>query len=359
MEASDERRRHCSFALRGGLRVDAQLIYLIRPSERDRNARKNPPIEVVRDSNTGVWFVHANEQERRRGPHHLSALPRYLTAFDSLARSAQNADEAQFVLALIGVKGLQDAGWDPYETTIDAIKATTRLHNEADDPLAQRHLELWIYGHIVEASAPYEFLANLARICVGHAAQMTWWDERSRLVSPNKKIRDVGLWAAEAGNQAIGYLLQLMWNRQLRNAIFHSDYSLHGDDLRFPGSFDSLSSDQLAVIAGHATACHEAAIGIRNFYRRSYGEPKRVSSGEICPGSDEELIVLVREGDGAVGLRHALTPAELASGGIRFRYAKLYPDEIEMLDDDSDLAMLPPRPPSPSPKAPPDPSAVG
>jgi hypothetical protein len=217
------------------------------------------------------------------------------------------------------------------------------MHNEADDPIAQRHLQLWIYGHIVEASAPYEFLANLARISIGYSARMTWWDESKRLVSPGEKIQDVGSWAAEAGNQAVGYLLQLFWKHLLRNAIFHSDYSLHGDELRLPGSFESLSSDELAVITGHATAYHEAAIGIRNFYRRSYTEPKRVPSGDICPGSDEELMVIVREGDGAVGLKDALSPRELASGGIRFRYAKLYPDEIKLLDEDPRLALLPAR----------------
>lgn len=58
----------------------------------------------------------------------------------------------------------------------------------------------------------------------------------------------------------------------------------------------------------------------------------------------EELIVIVREGDGAVGLKDSLTPAERAAGGIRFRYATLFPDEVETLEADPDLAALPARP---------------
>ena len=56
---------------------------------------------------------------------------------------------------------METAGWDPYETTIQGISAASRLHNETEDRLA-RHLHLWIYGHIVEASVPYELLGNLA-----------------------------------------------------------------------------------------------------------------------------------------------------------------------------------------------------
>jgi hypothetical protein len=82
-------------------------------------------------------------------------------------------------------------------------------------------------------------------------------------------------------------------------------------------------------------------IGLRRFYRGLYTEPKRVPAGPISGVPGEELIVIVREGDGAVGLKDSLTPAERAADGIRFRYARLFPDEAEMLETDPDLAMLP------------------
>jgi hypothetical protein len=55
-------------------------------------------------------------------------------------------------------------------------------------------------------------------------------------------------------------------------------------------------------------------------------------------------MVIVREEDGAVGLKDALTPAERAAGGVPFRYAQLFPDEIAMLEADPYLARLPARP---------------
>jgi hypothetical protein len=85
-------------------------------------------------------------------------------------------------------------------------------------------------------------------------------------------------------------------------------------------------------------------IGLRRFYRGLYTEPKRVPGGSITKVPGEDLIIIARESEGAVGLKDALTPAERAAGGIRFRYARLSPDEIEMLEADPDLAMLPARP---------------
>ena len=278
-------------------------------------------------------------------PDYLAGLPRYLTAFDSLARSAKRFDKTQFILALLGVTGAQAAEWDPYETTIDAIKIATRLHNETEDRLAARHLQLWIYGHIVEASVPYDLLANLARISVGEPAQMTRFPSRGRRpVSPGEKIEKICAWANEAGNQAVSYLLAQIWDRDLRNAVFHSDYTLHGDQIRLPEVGGVRSLHELAELSGKAAAYHDSVIGVRGYHLRSYTEPKRVRAGSISPARpDEDLVVIVREGDGAVGLKDSLTAHERAAGAIRFRYARLYPDEIEALDADPDLAALPPR----------------
>jgi len=84
-------------------------------------------------------------------------------------------------------------------------------------------------------------------------------------------------------------------------------------------------------------------IGLRRFYRGLYTEPKRVPGGTISRGQD--VTTIVRESEGAVGVKDALTPAERSAGGIRFRYARLFPEEVAMLEADPDLALLPARPP--------------
>jgi hypothetical protein len=82
-------------------------------------------------------------------------------------------------------------------------------------------------------------------------------------------------------------------------------------------------------------------IGLRRYYRSLYTEPKIVPAGPFAPG--QSLTIIVREGYGAVGIKDALTPAERAGGGIPFRYARLFPDEMAMIEADPNLALLPDR----------------
>lgn len=302
-------------------------------------------MEILRDETVGIWFVKPSDEERELKPPYLEALPRYLTALDSIFAKATVRDEAQLILSLLGVRGMQDEGWEPYDTTVEAIAVATRLHNETEDSLAARHLSLWIYGHIVEAAAPYDLLANLVKVAQGERARITWLpDERGRALSPGRKIELIGSWAEEIGNQCASYLLNGIWNRELRNSVFHADYTLHSSEIRLIGSGKVVTLEEFGELSGRAHAFHDAMIGLRRFYRGLYTEPKRVPAGPISGVPDEDLIVIVRDGDGAVGLKDALTPVERASGGIPFRYAKLFPDEIRMLEADPYLAKLPARP---------------
>jgi hypothetical protein len=300
-------------------------------------------MDLFRDDKIGFWKLEASDGEREQKPDYVEALPRYLNGLDSIFAKAQEQDEAQLVLALLGLHGMQAAGWDPYETTIAAIESATRLHNETEDRTAARHLSLWIYGHIVEAAAPYDRLANLVKITQGEPARLSLLlDDRGRPLTPGRKIELIGRWAEEIGNQAARPLLAGIWHRELRNSVFHADYSLHGSEIRLVGDGITLSHEEFAALSGRAHSYHDAMIGLRRFYRGLYNEPKRVPAGSISPGQD--LTIIVREGEGAVGVKDALTPTERAAGGIRLRYARLFPDEVEKLEADPDLAMLPARP---------------
>jgi hypothetical protein len=309
-------------------------------------------VEVLRDEDTGFWIVEASQEELKLKPDYLAALSRYLTTFDRLAQVAKHVDEAQFILALLSVRGIQGAGWDPYATTIDGIKAATQLHNEAEDRLAARHLQLWIYGHIVEASVPYELIGNLAQVAVGEAAVMDPFRNLGTRPSPGRKIAQICEWADQAGNEALSHLLPQIWDAELRNAVFHSDYAIHGDEIRLPGVGQSRSLEEVALLTGKASAYHDGVLGARRFHLESYTEPKRVRGGSITPAnSDEELMIIVREGAGAVGLKDTLTAADRAAGGITFHYvARVSQEEIAMLNADPDLALLSARPSSESPE---------
>lgn len=302
-------------------------------------------MELYRDDEVGFWKLEATDEEWKLKPDYIRALPLYLNGLDSIFARAQLQDEAQLILSLLGIKGLQTAGWDPYETTIDAIQAATRLHNETDDRVAAWHLALWVYGHIVEAAAPYDLLANLISVAKGGEAGMfPFASESGRLLSPGRKLELIGLGAEEIGNQAARPLLAAIWHRQLRNGVFHADYTIHGSEIRLVGDGAVLPVDEFAALSGRAHGYHDAMINLRRYYRSLYTEPKIVPAGPIAPG--QNLTIIVREGYGAVGIRDAFTPAERAAGGIPFRYARLFPDEMALIDADPELALLPARPES-------------
>lgn len=299
-------------------------------------------VELYRDNEVGFWKLEATDEEWELKPDYIRALPLYLNGLDSIFARAQQQDEAQLIVSLLGIKGMQAEGWDPYDTTIDAIRAATRLHNETDDRLAARHLSLWVYGHIVEAAAPYDLLANLINVAQGGQARMAPFSSEGGLLSPGRKLELIGLGADEIGNQAARPLLAAIWHRQLRNGVFHADYTIHGSEIRLVGDGEVLTLEEFAALSGRAHGYHDAMIGLRRYYRGLYTEPKVVPAGPIAPG--QNLTIIVREGYGAVGIKDALTPAERAAGGISFRYARLFPDEMALIDVDPELALLPARP---------------
>ena len=82
-------------------------------------------MEVLRDDSVRIWFVEATEEERAQKLPYLEALPRYLTGLDSIFTRAMERDEAQLILSVLGIRGMQDERWEPYDTTVEAIAAAT------------------------------------------------------------------------------------------------------------------------------------------------------------------------------------------------------------------------------------------
>jgi hypothetical protein len=126
----------------------------------------------LRRGEDGVWTLHLEDNEPiERNEVHDEALPRYVTAFDGAVTKAEEACESEFVKALLHVGGVQDAGWDPYESTRRAIPAMIRLHEQVPEGPEHfetaRHLQLWTYAHIIEASEPYSIIADMLDIANG------------------------------------------------------------------------------------------------------------------------------------------------------------------------------------------------
>jgi len=309
-------------------------------------------VPLIRNTE-GVWRIEGDEHDRERienwNPVFREALPRYLTALDSAFNRAQKRSQFQFLLSLFRIRGLEDAGWDPYQTTLRAIPAMHRVHDyiiEKGENEAAQHLGLWVYGHIVEASEPYELLANLIDVANGGRFKFHRFPSHpsGRPKSPGEKIQQLREMAMAADLPDIATPLQEIWNREFRNAIFHADYSFYGSEVRTVRPMQTYTRDEHMAILNRALAYHEALAQLYKAHIASYTEPEVIPvNPEFSRDPEARAVVIVREGYGATGLKDAWTREQLTAGKIPFRIGRFSPDEIRLLDTDRTLALLPRR----------------
>lgn len=297
---------------------------------------------------TGIWTLEIVDEDRAVVDHshssYLEALPRYLTAIDPVFVRAREVSEFNFLSSIFAVRGMQDAGWDPYETTQRAIATIKALHDGKIEGEAGRHLALWLYGHIVEASEPYEFLANLVAVTSGGQFESERFPPRTSgsPLSPKIKIERLEEQATEAGLPDVVVPMKEAWNREFRNAIFHADYSLHGSEVRTIRPIRVYSHDETMTLVNRAMAYHEAISILRRVNIESYTEPVVIPCDPRFSGNPDEMAtVIVRDGFGATGIRDAWTVEDLARGCIPYRFGRFTHKEIQMLDANPTLALLP------------------
>jgi len=184
-------------------------------------------MKMARDID-GRWYeIEKLGDTKSENASFREALPRYLNAFEILFAAAAERSEFGFIECLLRVRGLQDAGWDPYETTLRAIDALVKVHETIQEPEPARHLHLWIYGHIVEASEPYELLANLLDVANGGRFRVNRFPRvggsatrPGRPPSPAEKIDEIVAASRAVGLPQVAGPLNEIWDRELRNAVF-------------------------------------------------------------------------------------------------------------------------------------------
>src|SRR5260221_1165044 len=90
-----------------------------------------------------------------------------------------------------------------------------------------------------------------------------------------------------------------VWDRELRNAIFHSDYSLHGGEVRFKkdGRYTAYSDEQILTLVNRALAYFNALRILRSAHIGSYTGPKEIIVHPQMAGPPgERAIVRARSG---------------------------------------------------------------
>ncbi len=296
----------------------------------------------------GYWELKIEDDEHlaldKFHPTFKDALPRYCTALDRAFVKAREKCEFEFLLTLFRIRGADNrAIGDAYETTLRAMPLLYEVHNKTENYEAARHLQLWIYVHIVEASEPYEILSNLVNVSLGKRFSGQFYPYKvgkSQPESPGTKIVRIERTAVRAGVSQVVTPLKEIWDKNLRNAIVHSDYILHGCDVLTRGR--KYTHEEIMTVVTRAFVYHQALSILYKVHIESYDEPKTITvHPAFSRRREEKAVVIVREGHGAVGLKAALTKEEIARGKIYWRLGRFTPKEIDILDSDPTLALLP------------------
>src|SRR5262249_18512471 len=156
--------------------------------------------------------------------------------------------------------------------------------------------------HILEASEPYELLANLLGIAQGERFSSDRFPPHpgGRPKSPGEKIAAIEIAAGSAEMPQVAAPLREIWDRDLRNSIFHADYSLYGGELRTLKPLRRYTNREVGILVNRAWAYFQSISTLLQTSVASYDEPVLIEG--VYPGfsrdPEDRARVIVREGHG-------------------------------------------------------------
>lgn len=290
----------------------------------------------------GIFIYESNvwkfdPQIKKEHSKFLQTQLKYLNELDPLFRKAKEASELQFILCLIRQGGYTDVGWDPFETfiqTYDAFKSinSSGLYSSVTDPYA-----LFMYGLIMEASVPYEFLANLLNVIEGGTYRINNFPDdtdangKKRSQPFQNKIDQI---KSRAKKHKIKItLFDDFVDNKLRNSIFHSDYSMYLSEIRILHPIKRYTKEERMTLMNNAFTYIEAFLGLYYAYIGAYKKPELIDAPEdFIHHPNEKVITIVREGYGLLGIKDNWTQDQLARGYIPFRLLSCFPYEIPLIE---------------------------
>ena len=206
----------------------------------------------------------------------------------------------EFVCVLVRSSGIQDAGWDPWyesQATLNDLLGLASLELPADKfPEANRtrlRLGLLSYCHVTEMDMPYALLANLLRLRLGEKydinpfrdlVRFTGKGHKARLIlpSPHKKIQRISELSKKAQFPELGQALEAIYDSAVRNAVYHSDYTLTDKELRLlagtrfskkEGAYTPVVElDEVNSLVVEAFAFYRAFFALYERCRKSFGD---------------------------------------------------------------------------------------
>ena len=234
----------------------------------------------------------------------------YLAILQPIFEKAREESEIDFILSLLAIRSVSDAGWDPYENTEDLANETHKQQGKFKRDL-RLNLNLWMYLQLIESSEQYELIANLLKtingdhyVIANHKnkdyvnLKVEQKIDRLRKLSKNSEFKDATV------------PFEKTFDARLRNAIGHGDYALKksgqkGITIIGDNDFPRLYSEQeTSDLVNRALALHSVISGLKNAYIKSYRKPRllRVNQGVLGLDDQSEVQLIVRKNHGVIGV---------------------------------------------------------
>lgn len=236
----------------------------------------------------------------------LSVRREYERTFGQVFSSAFNRDAFAVICTVLRVGGMQDAHWDPFEETLDALNDCDWLlvkgREERGAKCALR-VALLIYCQLVEMNAAHEILANLLRIAEGKTYVVAPFHElvirrkKGQVIPPTAKakVRRIRELAESLGQSALVEALDRFFDEDIRNAFSHSDYIIHPTGefrYRKDGIATKMEYGELDGKLTHCFAFYSALLASHGYWRQSLARMPR-----LHPWPNYEVLELLTRPD--------------------------------------------------------------
>ena len=245
-------------------------------------------------------------------------------ALNDLFLKAKQKDEFEYICALLRIRGMESAGWDPFEETQNLFNDMVSLVQAPLKGSAQARLLLFIYCHITEVDAIYYVLENMLRAIEGERCSispfMSLYGKKknsfeSRPPSAKKVVQFLQKHAETLGETALYDLLVWMFNEQVRNAFFHSDYIIFKDEFRSrEANFrigdtitKSIKINDLIGLIHRGLQFFQDFVTVYHEHRLTYKEPKIIHGRIKANGGSEPVELIIGEKGGVRGFK-TVTP---------------------------------------------------
>jgi hypothetical protein len=240
------------------------------------------------------------------------------SVFDRLFARAREVDEFEYASALLRIRGMEDAGWDPLEETQALYNDIGSLMEAPLHDYARLRLGLLLYSHLTEVDAIYEILMNMVEVTAGERCVISPFHDlyrprgrpRHEQYPPSAKrvVDRLKEKARERGCEELVELLDWFFNDSVRNAFFHSDYILYRDEFRSrEATFvdennvrtASLKLPVVMDLINRAVAFFHGFMTTYGEHRLSYREDK-VVRGRLGAGGEVIEVTLLADKDGGL-----------------------------------------------------------